>query len=149
VTAVSASVTVDAPVDAAWAAVTDWERQGDWMPLTSVQQLDESRSVAAAGLGTTLSARTGAGPFAVTDRMVVDVWEPPYRCEVEHLGHVVTGRGVFLIDRVDDRRSRVTWREEPAGGRVARLAWWASAPATRLVLQVALRRLQRSLERSA
>ena len=64
------------------------------------------------GVGATLSARSGVGPPSFVDPMVVDVWEPPYRCEVVHLGKVVTGRGVFMVEDLPGGRSRFTWREE-------------------------------------
>ena len=34
---IALTIDVDAPVDVLWAAVTDWERQGEWMVATSVR----------------------------------------------------------------------------------------------------------------
>src|SRR5579875_712687 len=102
----AASVELDLPADAAWRLVTDWEQQGRWMPMTAVEVVSGD-----GGLGTTLRARTGAGPLAVVDEMVIDRWEPPRRAEVRHLGRVVTGRGVFAVDELPGGRSRVSWTE--------------------------------------
>lgn len=135
----SVSIEVDAPVPDTWAVITDWVAQGDWIPMTSVV-LDEGSPN---GLGARFVARTGVGRAAFVDPMVVDVWEPPHRCEVTHHGRVVTGRGVFVVEELPGGRSRFTWQEIPAAtglqGRIERLG----APLSRLALGVAARRLAR------
>lgn len=141
-TTVSASVDIGASADTTWAVVTDWERQGEWMPLTSVVLAPGS----AAGLGARLTARSGVGPAAVVDPMVVSVWEPPTRCEVAHQGRVVTGRGVFRVEPLGPDRSRFTWHEMLESQGVRRLLDPAAGPATRLLLGVAVRRLARLVE---
>ena len=136
-TPVVAAVVVPVPADVAWAAITDWVGQGDWMPLTAV-----AVTAGDGGLGTRLSARTGVGRVAFVDDMEIDVWEPPRRCEVAHHGKVVRGRGVFEVEPVGADSARVTWTEE-LDGAAARL----SAPVSRWVLGLALRRFARSLQR--
>ena len=73
-------VDVDAPPERTWAAVTDWDRQGEWMLGTRVE-------VAGPGdgrhLGARLRAVTGVGPLGFTDIMEIITWEPPRRCVVE------------------------------------------------------------------
>jgi hypothetical protein len=135
-TTVTASVDLARPADVAWAAVTDWVGQGRWMPATRVDVTDPTD-----GLGTRLSARTGWGRLAFVDTMTVDVWEPPYRCEVSHDGRVVRGRGIFAVESLGPDRSRVTWTEALVG-RPARV----TAPVGRLLLAVALRRFARDVE---
>src|SRR4051812_21037273 len=95
-TVIAASVDVDATVEQAWAAVTDWPAQSMWMPFTTVDVVGD----VAVGLGTRLRAVTGVGAAAVADEMVVDRWEPRTRCEVRHDGRVVRGRGVFLVEEL-------------------------------------------------
>ena len=129
-TAVTAAVELPLPQQQAWAAVTDWEGQSRWMPLTVVSVVDGD-----GGLGTRLSARTGVGPLGFVDPMVIDVWEPPHRCEVEHLGRVVRGRGIFTVEELTTGRSRVSWTEELEG-----LAARVTVSASRLALGLALRR---------
>jgi hypothetical protein len=133
------SVDIDAPAAVTWQVVTDWERQGEWMPMTSVEVASDSP----AGVGATLSARSGVGPASFVDAMVVDVWDPPYRCEVVHLGKVVTGRGVFLISDLPGGRSRFVWREELDSTGARRIVDRIGSVPTRALLSVALRRLAR------
>jgi hypothetical protein len=144
-TTVSVEIEIDAPAQTTWEVVTDWERQGEWMPVTHV----EVTGSVPAGVGAELAARSGLGPVGFVDRMVVDVWEPPYRCEVVHLGRVVTGRGVFLVEDLPGNRSRFTWREELAGSGVRRVVDRLGSPGTRLFLGVAARRLARLVAREA
>jgi carbon monoxide dehydrogenase subunit G len=135
-TVMAASVDVDATVDQAWAAVTDWRAQKAWMPLTRVEVVGEAGN----GLGTRLRAVTGAGRAAIVDEMEIDRWEPPHRCEVRHDGRVVRGRGVFLVEALGAARARVTWEEHLDG-----LAARAGAVAGRRILRVALRRFAKTL----
>jgi Polyketide cyclase / dehydrase and lipid transport len=138
-TSVTVQVDIDAPVEQTWAVVTDWERQGEWMPMTQVDVTDH----ASAGLGAKLSARSGAGPMAFVDPMVVDVWQPPHRCEVVHLGQVVTGRGIFRVDPLPGNRSRFSWEEVLDGDGLRGLVDRLGALPTRLLLTIAVRRLAR------
>jgi hypothetical protein len=133
-----AAVDVDLPAPTAWRAVTAWDQQGRWMPLTTVDVISGD-----GGLGTRLRARTGFGPLAVVDDMVIDVYDAPRRAEVQHLGRIVTGRGIFMVAALPGNRSRVTWIERPAPhSAVGRLGPLAGAP-TGAVLRIALRRFQR------
>jgi Polyketide cyclase / dehydrase and lipid transport len=134
---VSVSVDVNAPARDTWAIVTDWAAQGDWIPLTTVT-LDEASPV---GLGARLVARTGIGRAAIVDPMVVDVWQPPHRCEVAHQGRIVTGRGVFLVEELSGDRSRFTWQEIPVTGGLRGGLERMGSPISRWALGVAARRL--------
>jgi carbon monoxide dehydrogenase subunit G len=134
-TSVTAALDVDAPADRVWAALTDWVGQSAWMPLTAVEVVAGD-----GGLGTRLSARTGLGPLGFVDPMTIDVWDPPHRCEVQHHGRVVRGRGIFIVEPLGATRSRVIWTEEVEGA-LAR----ATAPVTRPALLFALRRFARTV----
>jgi uncharacterized protein YndB with AHSA1/START domain len=133
----SVSVEIDAPVERTWAVVTDWERQGEWMPLTEVRVSADS----AMGVGAKISARSGSGNACVVDPMVVDVWQPPHRCEVVHLGKVVAGRGTFVVEALPGDRSRFTWQEELEASEARRLVDQVGLPPTRDLLDAALGRL--------
>ena len=135
-TVMAASVDVDASVDEAWAAITDWPAQAAWMPLTRVDVVGGPPT----GLGTRLRAVTGVRGAAVVDEMEVDRWEPPYRCEVRHDGRRVRGRGVFVVEPLDDNRARVRW-EEQLDGLPARVG----VVAGRWILALALRRFAKTL----
>jgi carbon monoxide dehydrogenase subunit G len=137
-TVMSASVDVEATVDQAWRAVTDWQAQSAWMPLTRVDVVGDGGH----GLGTRLRAVSGVGRIGVVDEMEIDRWEPPYRCEVRHDGRVVRGRGVFLVEPLGVDRARVTWEEHLDG-----LAARAGASVGRRILHLAMRRFAKTVAR--
>src|SRR4051812_49982755 len=137
-TVIAATVDVDATVDQAWRAVTDWPAQAAWMPLTRVDVVGDAGN----GLGARLRAVSGLGPLAVVDEMEIDRWEPPYRCDVRHDGRVVRGRGVFLVEPIGVDRARVTWEEHLDGFAVR-----AGAPVGRRILRLALQRFAKTLAR--
>ena len=138
----SASVDVEAPAEVVFDAAVDWSSQARWMPLTRVAVVSgDGRSV-----GTTVVARTGARFAAAVDPMVVDVWEPPHRCEVRHEGRVVRGRGVFRVDSLSSDRSRFTWEEHLPDGGVYAVAGRLGAPVNRLFFALAVRRFARWVE---
>jgi hypothetical protein len=138
-TTLSVSVDIDASVERTWDVVTDWRRQGEWMPMTDVR-VSAGEPM---GVGSRLSARSGVGPASFVDPMVIDVWSPPHRCEVVHLGKVVTGRGVFTVEELPGGRSRFTWREELDSVGIRRVIDRAGLPPTRVLVNVALNRLAR------
>ena len=142
-TTVAATVEIDAPVEATWAVLTDWVGQGSWMPMTKVEVTGGDGA-----LGTRMTARSGLGKLALVDPMTIDVWQPPHRCEVAHQGRVITGRGVFIVAELPADRSMVTWEEHLAGKGAMRLLERVSAPGTRLMLGIALRRLARAVTAS-
>lgn len=128
-----------------WDLVTDWERQGEWIPLTRVWRTGGSPGA----VGETLTARTGIGRLAFDDTITVLELEEPLRCRVEHTGRVVRGVGEFqLIDLSGS--TRLVWIEEVdvPGGRLAPLLWHVLSPVVRISFALALRRLARLVERS-
>lgn len=138
------SVEIDAPPQAVWAAVTDWDRHGKWMLLTSVRRLDGGDRV-----GSRLEAFTGISPLGVRDPMTVTVWRPPYRCENRHDGRFVRGVGAFDVEALPagehGERSRFTWSEwlELPLGRVGELGFVLVRPLADAFLAICLRRLAR------
>jgi uncharacterized protein YndB with AHSA1/START domain len=138
-TTLSVSIDIDAPAARTWAFVTDWDRQGEWMPMTEVRVSAD----APMGVGAKISARSGVGPASFVDPMVVDVWEPPHRCEVVHLGKIVTGRGVFTVEELAGGRSRFTWQEQLDGEGLRGVIDRVGLPPTRVLVAIALRRLAR------
>ncbi|WP_322778446.1 SRPBCC family protein [Frankia sp. Cas4] len=103
-----AAVEVDAGPDAVFAALTDWERQGEWLLATTVVRCRQG----GIGVGGCIVARTGIGPLAIVDTMEIVEWEPPYRCLVRHTGRVVRGSGAFVVVPLPAGRSRLVWSEE-------------------------------------
>lgn len=136
----SVTVGVDAPPAQVWAALTDWDRQGDWMLATTVRAtMGQGRQV-----GAEVQAFTGIARIGFLDRMRITRWEPPHVCEVMHFGRLVRGPGAFTV-RETGSGSRVIWAEElelPLG-RVGRLGWPLVRPAARWGLQRSLHRFAR------
>lgn len=131
-------VDVVAPREAVWAALTDWDHQGEWMLGTRTRVTGgDGRSV-----GSTLAAFTGLGPLGFTDTMEITAWEPPTRCEVRHTGRLVHGLGVFEVVARGEGRSTLVWHEHlrPPLGRLGDLGWLLAGPAFRLGVRQSLRR---------
>lgn len=92
------TVEVAAPPDVIFRAMTDWERQSEWVFGTRVSVVS--------GDGQSVGSEIDAVTFGVSDRMRITRWDPPHAVEVLHLGKVVRGTGVFAV-----RGSRLVWTE--------------------------------------
>jgi carbon monoxide dehydrogenase subunit G len=122
---------------AVWRVLTAWERQPEWMlDAKSVAVLTPARE----GVGVVIRCPTNLLGLTVQDVMRVTGWREERRLEVEHLGDVITGTGVFLLEPAGDG-TRVDWVEtiDPPLGRLGE--WGAST----LVLPVLRRIFGRSL----
>jgi len=153
-------VDVAAPAGVVWDYVTDWPRQGDWIPLTRVENLDEANCLggrfrAWTGLGVPASGSwvvslAGAGFW---DPMTITAWERSSdgegRCEVLHLGTVVRGEGEFSVVARGDHASRFTWVEVLVvpGGPLGALGWRAVRPLVERVVDRGLRTMRDRVER--
>jgi len=144
-------VEVDAPVQAVWDAVTDWERQSEWMLGTEVRGTTNG----GAGLGGGIEAYTGLPPLpglgrrlGFVDTMVITEWEPPNRAVVLHTGRVVRGTGAFEVFALPGGRSRFVWSEQlelPLGA-LGRLGWPVVRPAFAAAVRASLTKLARAVE---
>lgn len=144
---ITVDVIVDAPVEAVWAAVVDWDRQSEWMLGTRVRGTTNG----GVGLGGGLEAYTGVGPLGFTDPMVITEWEPPHRCTVKHTGRVVRGQGIFEVFALPGGRSRFVWSERldlPLGV-AGRFGWPLVKPAFAAGVRASLTRLARAIEAEA
>lgn len=135
----SVSVLVSAPVQEVWDATTDWDRQSQWMLGTRVRgTVHGGRHV-----GGGIEAWTGVGRIGFLDTMVITVWEPPYRCLVEHTGKPLKGTGAFEVEDAGAGVSRLTWTEDielPLGA-LGRLGWPVVRPIVRLGIAHSLNKL--------
>lgn len=104
-----ARVTIDAPVSQVWRELVNWESQGNWMALTKVTSSDKGADDS--GVGTTIEAFTGVGPFGVLDKMKVTEWQPPTFCRVDHYGKIIKGIGEFELIEVGGK-TRFDWFEK-------------------------------------
>ena len=143
---ITVSVDVDAPVATVWAAVTDWENQGEWMLGTDVSVVRGD----GVSVGSELAATTGVGPLGVTDTMEILGWDPPHRCVVRHTGRVVRGSGTFtVVPR--GAGSTFHWSEQldlPLGV-LGAVGWPLVRPLFRVGLVLSLSRMARRCEASA
>ncbi len=140
-------VEVGAPAEVVWAYVTDWARQGEWIPLTRVEPAGRADRV-----GGRIRAWTGVGPVGFWDTMTITGWDAldggSASCEVMHTGSLVRGDGGFSVRALPGDRSVVEWWERlilPAGP-LGAMAWRVLGPLTRRGVQLALRRMGRRLE---
>lgn len=105
---VEARVEVTALPETVFAAATDWERQGEWILGTTVRvRHGDGRSV-----GSEVEAVTGIRGIGVTDSMRITVWDAPFRCEVQHLGTVVRGTGIFAVVPRGRDAATFEWAEQ-------------------------------------
>ena len=102
------SLVIEAPIERVWAALANWESQGDWMLQTRVDVTSDIRE----GVGTTIAAFTGIGKLGVMDHMVVTSWQPPNICDVLHTGKIIKGTGRFELVAIDAETTRFNWSEE-------------------------------------
>jgi uncharacterized protein YndB with AHSA1/START domain len=128
------TVDVDAPPERVWAAMTDWDRQGEWMVLTTVS--------GGHGVGATVTAFTGWRGVGFTDPMTITTWEPPRRCVVRHEGRVVRGTAAFEVRPLPGGRSRFVWTEwlVPPLGTLGALGFVLVKPLVLLPLRISMRR---------
>lgn len=139
-------IKIAAPIEKVWAAIADWESQGDWMLQTRVWVTSEIRS----GVGTSISALTGplvksGFKYGLLDKMVVTNWQPPFLCEVDHVGKVIKGSGTFqLTDNSNDDEVTTTfdWSETIIASRA--IFFLIYLP-TYLGVRISLLRFRRSL----
>jgi Polyketide cyclase / dehydrase and lipid transport len=121
---VRSRVDVNAPADVVWGYVTDWPRQGEWIPFTRVETVGP-----ADGIGGRIRAWTGVGPVGFWDPMTITAWsvsdDGSARCEVLHRGAVVRGEAEFSVTPLDSGSCRFEWWEHLTipGGFLGSLAW--------------------------
>jgi len=135
---IAMSLVIKAPIESVWAAIADWESQGDWMLQTTVEVTSQIRE----GVGTTIAAFTGMGKFGVMDHMVVTSWQPPHICDVLHTGKIIKGTGRFQLVAIDADTTRFDWSEEILAPRVLFLL---TAPGLYAGVRISLAKLGRHL----
>jgi hypothetical protein len=139
----TATVIVDASADRVFAGLTAWERQSDWIPLTTVRVVEGD-----GGEGSLVEAVTALGPAALRDEMRVVRVDAPYEVGVVHCGRLLRGPGVLRCTPLARDRTQVVWHEwfHLPGGAAGRLAWPLLWPGSKASLTVALKRFARLVE---
>ena len=134
-----AHISTDASPERLWSVATDWPNQGQWIPFTRSRLTGGGRT----GTGSRIEAWTGIGRVGFLDVMIVEVWTPPSRLELRHIGKIVRGSAGFVIEPLGARGSRIVWWERidlPLGV-LGRLAWPVVERVSRWTLQRSLRKL--------
>ncbi|MEH0827375.1 MULTISPECIES: SRPBCC family protein [unclassified Micromonospora] len=139
----TATVIVDAPAGRVFAALTDWERQSDWIPFTTVRVVEGD-----GGEGTLVEAVTALGPAVLRDHMRVVRVDAPYEVGVVHCGKLLRGPGVLRCTPLARDRTQVVWHEwfHLPGGPAGRMAWPLLWPGSKASLTLALKRFARLVE---
>lgn len=109
------SFAIDASCERVWEKIADWPSQGDWMLQTKVWVTSNQRE----GVGTSIAAFTGPlhfiyprfKSFGLLDLMTVTHWQPPHRCDVEHVGKILKGSGSFLLTPLSETKTQFDWSE--------------------------------------
>jgi hypothetical protein len=139
---------VAAPAERLWTYLTDWQRHGEWIPLTRV----ETVGGAARAVGGKVRAWTGVGPLGFWDPMTVTAWEEAAdgggRVAFVHTGRLVKGDAELVVSALSDGCSHLSWHEEFDMSRVSRLAWKVGGPLLQRGLSRALRRMAGLVEAS-
>jgi carbon monoxide dehydrogenase subunit G len=84
----------------AWNRVTDWQRHGQFVPLTRITITPDG-----------FDAFTGLGPLGFHDPMQIVEVRAPQLCRLVKRGRVVTGWAELAIEPLAGG-SRVIWRED-------------------------------------
>lgn len=133
------SLVINVPINKVWAALADWESQGEWMLQTTV----EVTSVIREGVGTSIAAFTGIGKLGIMDHMTVTSWNPPTICDVVHTGKIIKGTGRFELTALSDNSTRFDWSEEILAPRAIFLL---IAPGLYAGVRISLSALRRQLQ---
>jgi carbon monoxide dehydrogenase subunit G len=139
-------VEIDAPPEQVWAALVDWDRQGEWILFTDVRAVGDIQGVGGrfdAVTGVKLPGRLlGGRRVGVLDTMLITRWEFPRRIDVRHTGRVVRGTGTFEIRPRGHGASTFVWTEglDLPLGALGRAGWPLVRPVMAAGVRFSLRR---------
>jgi len=136
---IAMSLVIDAPINKVWAALADWESQGEWMLQTTVEVTSDIRE----GVGTSIAAFTGIGKLGIMDHMTVTSWNPPTICDVVHTGAIIKGTGRFELTALSENSTHFDWSEEILAPRAIFLL---IAPGLYAGVRISLSALRRQLQ---
>ena len=136
---IAMSLVIDVPIEKVWAALADWESQGEWMLQTTVEVTSDIRE----GVGTSIAAFTGIGKLGIMDHMTVTSWDPPTLCDVVHTGTIIKGTGRFELTALSENSTRFDWSEEILAPRAIFLL---IAPGLYAGVRISLSALRRQLQ---
>jgi uncharacterized protein YndB with AHSA1/START domain len=140
---VTATVIVNAPAERVFAAFVAWERQSEWVPLTTVRVVEGD-----GGEGSLIEAVTGVGPASFRDEMRVVRLDAPYEVRVVHCGRMLRGPGTVRCTPMAGDRTQVVMHEwfHLPGGPAGRVAWPLLWPGSKMGFTTVLRKFGRLVE---
>jgi hypothetical protein len=141
----SISLTIPASQERVWGKIADWQSQGDWMLQTKVWVTSDKVE----GVGTSIAAFTGPLYFlyprfkspGLLDLMVVTEWQPPHRCDVDHVGKVLKGSGSFQLSELEGSTTLFDWSETIEAPKPV---FWLLSPFLYIGVRISLARFARS-----
>lgn len=139
---VRSEVEVAAPARLVWEYLTDWPRQAEWIPFTTVQAVD-----AADGVGGRIRAWTGVGRVGFWDPMTITSWhvadDGSARCEMLHTGAVIRGDAEFAVRPRGPYACTFVWWEhlEIPGGSLGAFGWKVVGGLMQKMVDLSLRRM--------
>jgi uncharacterized membrane protein len=140
---ISVAIDIDAPPEAIWPHLVDWENLPRWMrEARDIRVVGPVRE----GVGVEAEAQVRIAGLRSTDRVRVTRWEPPAILELAHLGWV-KGSGYMELTPLD-RGTHVFWREEllPPWGILGAIGLRMLAPLMRRIFARDLRILRDLVE---
>lgn len=136
------AITVDAPIERVWDVVADIERQPLWMhDMKRVRLLTQGP----VGVGTRGEADVRVFLVGVVDEVEVDLYEPPTRFGIRHVG-TYSGDGRIMLEAIDARRTLVRWDERLVPPFFPNLGQLFQKPILGAVFQSDLERLKEMVE---
>jgi hypothetical protein len=136
------AITIGAPVDEVWDVVSDIERQPLWMEEMKAVRL---RSPGPVGVGTRGEADVRIFLVGVVDPVEVDVYDPPLRFGIRHVG-TFAGEGRITLEAIDARRTLVRWDERLVPPLFPHLGQLLQKPVMGAIFQADLERLREIVE---
>ena len=136
------AITIDAPIDEVWDVVADIERQPLWMAEMKSVHL---RSPGPVGVGSRGEADVRIFLVGVVDAVEVDLYDPPTRFGIRHIG-TFTGEGRINLEAIDARRTLVRWDERLVPPLFPHLGQLLQKPIMGAIFQADLERLREIVE---
>jgi hypothetical protein len=136
------AITIDAPIDEVWDVVADIERQPLWMEEMKSVRL---RTPGPVGVGTRGDADVRIFMVGIVDAVEVDVYDPPTRFGIRHVG-TYTGGGRITLEPIDARRTLVRWDERLVPPVFPHLGQLLQKPIMGAIFQADLERLREIVE---
>lgn len=136
------AITIDAPIDDVWDIVSDIERQPLWMEEMKSIRL---RSPGPVGVGSRGEADVRIFLVGVVDAVEIDIYDPPTRFGIRHVG-TFAGEGRIMLEAIDAKRTLVRWDERLVPPLFPHLGQLLQKPILGAIFQADLERLREIVE---